>query len=172
MKGFDVYNALQGCSDCIEQFGGHKYAAGLTLHEDMYETFKTQFEKVVSETIDPNLLTPEIRVDALIDFKQIAPKLMRIINQFAPFGPGNMTPVFMAEGLKDTGYAKAVGQTEDHLKISVKQNGVGPIGGIGFNLGNKLALVKNKRPFDAVFTLDENEWQGSVSLQLKFKDLK
>ncbi|QCX02025.1 single-stranded-DNA-specific exonuclease RecJ [Aggregatimonas sangjinii] len=172
VKGFDVYNALQGCSDCIEQFGGHKYAAGLTLLEEQYETFKAQFEKVVAETIDPNLLTPEIRVDALIDFKQISPKLLRIINQFAPFGPGNMTPVFMAESLRDTGYAKAVGQTEDHLKVSVKQHGIGPIGGIGFKLGSKLSVVKNKRPFAAVFTLDENEWQGTVSLQLKLKDLK
>lgn len=172
VKGFDVYNALQGCSDCIEQFGGHKYAAGLTLLEEQYETFKAQFEKVVAETIDPNLLTPEIRVDALINFEQISPKLLRIINQFAPFGPGNMTPVFMAEHLKDTGYAKAVGQNEDHLKISVKQHGIGPIGGIGFKLGSKLSVVKNKRPFAAVFTLDENEWQGTVSLQLKLKDLK
>jgi len=172
VKGFDVYNALQGCSDCIEQFGGHKYAAGLTLVANQYENFKAQFEKVVAESIDARLLTPEIKVDALIEFKQISPKLLRIINQFAPFGPGNMTPTFMAEKLKDTGYAKAVGQTEDHLKISVKQKAFGPFGGIGFNLGNKLALVKNKRPFDAVFTLDENEWQGTISLQLKLKDLK
>jgi len=172
VKGFDVYNALQGCSDYIEQFGGHKYAAGLTLLEDQYEAFKVQFEKVVADTIDPSLLTPEIRIDALINFKEISPKLMRIINQFAPFGPGNMTPIFMAENLKDTGYVKAVGQTEDHLKISVKQQRVGPIGGIGFNLGDKLSIVKNKKPFSAVFTLDENEWQGTVSLQLKLKDLR
>ena len=172
VKGFDVYNALQGCSDYIEQFGGHKYAAGLTLLEDQYKAFKAQFEKVVADTIDPSLLTPEIRIDALINFKEISPKLMRIINQFAPFGPGNMTPIFMAENLKDTGYVKAVGQTEDHLKISVKQQRVGPIGGIGFNLGDKLSIVKNKKPFSAVFTLDENEWQGTVSLQLKLKDLR
>ena len=172
VKGFDVYNALQGCSDCIEQFGGHKYAAGLTLLEAQFETFKAKFEKVVSETIDPNLLTPEISVDAQIDFEDISPKLMRILNQFAPFGPGNMTPVFMAENLKDTGYAKGVGENGAHLKLSATQNGKGPIGGIGFNLGDKLSVVTNRKSFSAVFSLDENEWQGNVSLQLKLKDLK
>jgi len=172
VKGFDVYNALLGCSDCIEQFGGHKYAAGLTLLEEQYGAFKKQFEKVVSETIDPVLLTPEISVDAPIEIKEITPKLMRIIRQFAPFGPGNMTPVFMAENLKDNGYAKGVGQDEKHLKLSATQNGSQPIGGIGFNLGDKLSLVKNGQSFDAVFSLDENEWQGNVSLQLKIRDIR
>ena len=172
VKGFDVYNALQGCADCIEQFGGHKYAAGLTLLEEQYETFKEQFEKVVSETIDPALLTPEITVDAILELKKITPKLMRIIHQFAPFGPGNMTPIFMAENMKDIGYAKGVGQEEKHLKLSVTQNGSVPIGAIGFNLGEKLPLVKNNQTFDAVFSLDENEWQGKVSLQLKLRDIR
>ena len=172
VKGFDVYNALQACSDCIEQFGGHKYAAGLTLLEEQYEAFKTQFEKVVSETIDPNLLTPEITIDTRIEIKDITPKLMRIMRQFAPFGPGNMTPVFMAESLQDSGYAKGVGQEGAHLKLAVTQDGYGPLGGIGFNLGDKLPLVINRNTFDAVFSLDENEWQGKVSLQLKLKDLK
>ncbi len=172
VKGFDVYNALQGCADCIEQFGGHKYAAGLTLLEAQYGTFKKQFEKVVSESIDPNLLTPEITVDAQIELRDIAPKLLRIINQFAPFGPSNMTPVFMAEKLRDTGYAKGVGEDGKHLKLSVTQNGSTPIGAIGFNLGGKLNLVKNGKSFDAVFSLDENEWQGNVSLQLKLRDVR
>ncbi len=181
VKGFDVYNALEGCADYIEQFGGHKYAAGLTLMEDQYQTFKKQFEKVVSETIDPSLLIPEITVDTQIEMKDITPKLMRIINQFAPFGPGNMTPVFMAENLRDTGYAKGVGEDEKHLKFSVIQNDPSTtlrtqpskyIGGIGFNLGEKLSLMKKDSSFSAVFSLDENEWQGVVSLQLKLRDLK
>jgi single-stranded-DNA-specific exonuclease len=172
VKGFDVYNALEGCADCIEQFGGHKYAAGLTLLEEQYEAFKTQFEKVVSETIDPALLIPEISVDAKIEVKDITPKLMRILNQFAPFGPGNRTPVFMAERLTDTGYAKGVGQEGAHLKLAVTQNGYGPVGGIGFNMGDKLPLVISRKRFDAVFSLDENEWQGNVSLQLKLRDLR
>ncbi|MFS4445914.1 single-stranded-DNA-specific exonuclease RecJ [Maribacter sp. 2307UL18-2] len=172
VKGFDVYNALEGCADCIEQFGGHKYAAGLTLLENQYETFKAQFEKVVSQTIDPALLTPEITVDTTIEIKDINPKLMRILKQFAPFGPGNMRPVFMAEGLTDTGYAKGVGQEGAHLKFAVTQHGYGPIGGIGFNLGDKLPLVTSRKPFDAVFSLDENEWQGNISLQFKLRDLR
>ena len=172
VKGFDVYNALEGCSKHIEQFGGHKYAAGLTLLEEEYDAFKKQFEKVVSETINPDLLTPEISIDMAIELKDITPKLMRILRQFAPFGPGNMTPVFMTENLKDTGYAKGVGQQEAHLKISVVQNDSHKIGGIGFNLGDKLPLVTSRKSFDAVFSLDENEWQGNVSLQLKLKDIK
>ncbi|MER3375710.1 MAG: single-stranded-DNA-specific exonuclease RecJ [Allomuricauda sp.] len=172
VKGFDIYNALEGCSDCIEQFGGHMYAAGLTLLEEQYETFKQQFEKVVAESIDPSLLQPEISIDAQLELNQITPKLMRILKQFAPFGPGNMTPVFMAEGLQDTGYARGVGEDEKHLKASVSQKGSGSIGAIGFNLGDKLSLVKDKKPFDAVFSLDENEWNGTVSLQLKLRDIR
>lgn len=172
VKGFDVYNALEGCSECIEQFGGHKYAAGLTLLEDQYQKFKEMFEEVVASTIDPNLLIPEIAVDAKMKLHQITPKLMRILNQFAPFGPGNMTPVFMSEDLQDTGYAKGVGQDGKHLKLSVTQKGIGPIGCIGFNLGDKLSLVQRRNRFNAVFSLDENEWQGKVSLQLRFRDIK
>ena len=172
VKGFDVYNALEGCADYIEQFGGHKYAAGLTLEANQYQNFKHQFEKVVKETIDPQLLVPEITIDAVIELKDITPKLLRIINQFAPFGPGNMSPVFMAENLVDTGYAKCVGQEEAHLKLAVTQNDSHKIGGIGFNLGHKLNLVTSRKPFSAAFSIDENEWQGNVSLQLKLRDIK
>jgi single-stranded-DNA-specific exonuclease len=172
VKGFDVYNALEGCSDYIEQFGGHKYAAGLTLLEEQYQNFKHQFEKVVKETIDPQLLKPEISVDAIIELKEITPKLMRIIKQFAPFGPGNMTPVFMAENVQDTGYAKGVGAKAAHLKVAVVQQESYKIDGIGFNMGDKLPMVTGRKPFNAVFSIDENEWQGTVSLQLKLKDIK
>lgn len=172
VKGFDVYNALESCADSIEQFGGHKYAAGLTLVEEQYEIFKSQFEKVVAETIDPSLLTPEISIDTKLDLDQISPKLLRILKQFAPFGPGNMTPVFMAENLKDTGYAKGVGDENKHLKLAVTQGGSGPVGAIGFNLGSKLPVVQNGKPFSAVFSLEENEWNGLVSLQLKVRDLR
>jgi len=172
VRGFDVYNALERCADSIEQFGGHKYAAGLTMVEEQYEIFKSQFENVVAETIDPNLLTPEIIIDGKLDLDQISPKLFRIIKQFAPFGPGNMTPVFMTENLRDTGYAKGVGEDGKHLKLSVTQNGTGPVGAIGFNLGNKLSVVQHGKPFSAVFSLDENQWNGRVSLQLKVKDLR
>lgn len=172
VKGFDVYNALEGCSDYIEQFGGHKYAAGLTLLEEQYHNFKHQFEKVVKETIEPQLLTPEITIDTIITLQDLTPKLMRILKQFAPFGPGNMSPVFMAENIKDTGYAKGVGANAAHLKISVVQQDSYKIDGIGFNMGDKLPMVTSRKPFNAVFSLDENEWQGTVSLQLKLKDIK
>ncbi len=172
VKGFDVYNALERCADSIEQFGGHKYAAGLTMVEEQYEIFKAQFESVVAETIDPNLLTPEIIIDAKLNLDQISPKLLRVIQQFAPFGPGNMTPVFMSENLRDTGYAKGVGEGNKHLKLSVSQNSTGKVGAIGFNLGSKLSVVQNGNPFSAVFTLEENHWNGTASLQLKIKDLR
>lgn len=172
VKGFDVYNALEGCTDYIEQFGGHKYAAGLTLLEEQYLNFKHQFEKVVKESIDPQLLIPEITIDTVIDLKDITPKLMRILKQFAPFGPGNMSPVFMAENVQDTGYAKGVGANAAHLKISVVQQDSHKIDGIGFNMGDKLPLVTGRKPFSVVFSIDENEWQGNISLQLKLKDIK
>ena len=172
VKDFDVYNALEACAEHIEQFGGHKYAAGLTLAESQYTDFKNQFEKVVAETIDPNLLVPEIGIDATLNFNEISPKLMRIIKQMEPFGPGNMSPIFMTENLQDTGYAKGVGQEEAHLKLAATQNGSSPIGAIGFNLGDKLSLVQNKKPFSAVFSLDENEWKGNVTLQLKLRDIR
>ncbi|WP_136468301.1 single-stranded-DNA-specific exonuclease RecJ [Flagellimonas onchidii] len=172
VKGFDVYNALEKCSDCLEQFGGHKYAAGLTLLEEQYENFKQQFEKVVSESIDTNLLEPELSINAKIALDQITPKLMRILKQFAPFGPGNMTPIFMAERLNDTGYGKTVGEDGKHLKLSVSQNGSSPIGAIGFGLGKKVDKIKNRNTFDAAFSLDENEWNGQVSLQLRLRDIK
>ncbi len=172
VKGFDVYNALEGCSEYIEQFGGHKYAAGLTLLEENYEAFKAQFEKVVSETIDPKMLIPEVSIDSQINLKDITPKFYRILSQFAPFGPGNMTPVFMSEDLQDTGYGKCVGEEKTHLRCTVTQNGFGKLVGIGFGLGDKLDLIKNQKRFKAAYTLDENHWNGTVSLQIKLKDIK
>ncbi len=172
VKGFDVYNALEACSELIEQFGGHKYAAGLTLKAENYEAFKQAFEDEVSKTIDRNLLTPEIRIDAQIELSQITDKMWRIIKQFAPFGPGNMTPIFMSQNLQDTGYGKCVGEDDTHLRITVKQTGREQFVCIGFNLGEKCEIITDKKPFSAVYSIDENHWQGNVSLQLKLRDLK
>ncbi|MCX2678952.1 single-stranded-DNA-specific exonuclease RecJ [Galbibacter sp. EGI 63066] len=172
VKGFDVYNAIEACEDCLEQFGGHKYAAGLTLLIDQYEKFKEKFEKTVAETIDKRLLTPEITIDAEIDLNEISPKFYRILKQFAPFGPGNMTPVFMTQNLQDTGYGKTVGKENDHLKLTVTQNNSPKIGAIGFNLGNKIEKAANRKPFSAVYSIDENEWNGKTNLQLKLRDIK
>jgi len=173
VKGFDVYEALEGCKDHIEQFGGHKYAAGLTLLESEYLNFKKKFEEVVSETIDRSLLTPEISIDAEIDLKDITSKFYRILKQFAPFGPGNMSPVFITKGLIDTGYGKCVGEDKTHLKCQVKQENTQPaFDVIGFNLGEKLDLIKEGKKFDAVYSLDENTWNGNTKIQLKLKDIR
>jgi len=172
VSGFDVYNALEACKEYIEQFGGHKYAAGLTIKEENYEAFKQAFEDEVSKTIDRSLLTPEIKIDLKIDLKDITPKFYRIIRQFAPFGPGNMTPIFMTENLRDTGYGRCVGEDEKHLRLTVTQSGNEKLVGIGFGLGDKMDLVSYKKLFNAVYSIDENEWNGTVSLQLKFRDIK
>ena len=172
VKGFDVYNALEKCSEYIEQFGGHKYAAGLTLKPEKYQDFKAQFEKVVKETIDQQILIPEITIDTEISLSYITPKFYRILSQFAPFGPGNMTPVFMSEDLNDTGFGKQVGEDKTHLRCTAIQFGKGKIAGIGFGLGDQLEFIKNKKLFKAAYTIDENEWNGTISLQLKIKDIK
>ncbi len=172
VKGFDVYNALESCSEHLEQFGGHKYAAGMTLLEENYRNFKTAFEKVVQETIPPDLLTPEISIDAEINLSDITPKLMRILKQFEPFGPENMTPIFLTKNVKDTGYGKPLGKEEEHLKLFVKQNNSEGIASIGFGLGQKIDIIKNKSPFEIVYSIDENEWNGNLSLQLRLKDIK
>ncbi len=174
VKGFDIYDALEACSAHIEQFGGHKYAAGLTVLPENYAAFKDAFETVVNASIEERLLVPEIKVDAVIDLSQITPKFYRILKQFAPFGPGNMRPQFLSRYLKDTGYGKCVGADKTHLKITVAQSNSGnkTLGGIGFGLGDKAHLITDKKPFMAVYTLDENEWNGKTSMQLKLKDIK
>ena len=172
VKGFDVYNALEACSQHLEQFGGHMYAAGMTLKEENYSLFKEAFEKQVRETIHPDLLLPEIDIDAEINFADITPKLTRILKQFEPFGPLNMTPVFLTKNIKDTGYAKKLGEDDAHLKLFVKQNNSEGIPAIGFGLGNKMELATNQKPFEAVYCIDENEWNGKVSIQLRLKNIK
>ncbi|MEO4004109.1 single-stranded-DNA-specific exonuclease RecJ [Flavobacterium sp. CAU 1735] len=173
VKDFDVYNALEACSDYLEQFGGHMYAAGLTLKESDLESFKQQFEKVVANTITPDLLVPEISIDAEIDFSDIDDKLIRILKQFEPFGPENMTPVFITRNLTDTGYGKAIGQDEEHLRLFVKQQSDEQgYAAIGFGLAKKIGLTHNRKHFDAVFSIDENEWNGTVSVQLRLRDIK
>lgn len=172
VKGFDVYNALEACSEYLEQFGGHMYAAGMTLKEENYQLFKDAFEKEVEKTIHPDMLTQEISVDAEINFTDITPKLTRILKQFEPFGPQNMTPVFLTKNIKDTGYGKPMGQEEEHLKLFVKQNNSEGIPAIGFGLGNKFDVTTHQKPFQAVYSIDENEWKGQLSLQLRLKDIQ
>ncbi len=172
VKDFDVYNALEACAEHLEQFGGHMYAAGMTLLEENYENFKNAFEKVVQETIHPDLLIPEISYDLEIELSEINPKLIRLLKQFEPFGPENMTPVFLTKKVKDSGYAKAIGTNEEHLKAFVKQGNSENFGAIGFGLGNKIELLNNPKTFEAVYTIDENEFNGNITLQLRLKDIR
>jgi single-stranded-DNA-specific exonuclease len=172
VKGFDVYDALEACSEHLEQFGGHKYAAGMTLLEENFQLFKDAFEKEVERTIHPDMLTSEISIDAEINLSDITPKLIRILKQFEPFGPQNMTPVFVTKNVKDTGYAQKLGANEEHLKLFVRQNGSEGMAAIGFGLGNKMELTTNKNPFEAVYCIDENEWNGTTSIQLRLKDIR
>lgn len=172
VKGFDVYNALDACSEHLEQFGGHMYAAGMTLKAENYALFKEAFEKCVQETILPEMRIPEIEIDAEIDFTDITPKLIRILKQFEPFGPQNMTPVFMTSNVKDTGYAKTLGSEEEHLRLFVKQSNSEGIAAIGFGLGKKLNIAQNQNLFQLAYSIAENEWNGNISTQLILKDIR
>jgi single-stranded-DNA-specific exonuclease len=171
VSGFDVYDALEGASEFIEQFGGHKYAAGLSLEESNFEKFKAKFEDVVKSTIAPELLTPVLTYDTEIQFEDITPKFIRILKQFAPFGPRNMKPTFVSRTIKTTGFVKALGEEEAHLKANLVQNGK-VVSAIGFGLGEKIELMQGETSFDIIYTIEENEWNGNVSLQLNLKDLQ
>ena len=172
VKGFDVYNALEACAEHLEQFGGHMYAAGMTLKPENYTAFKETFERVVQETIAPEWLEPEISIDAIVDLDEITPKFTRILKQFEPCGPQNMTPVFVSKNVVDTGYGKPMGKEEEHLKLFVRQNNSEGIPAIGFGLGKKYEMIKNKRPFEAAYCIDENEWNDKIELQLRLKDIR
>jgi len=173
VHGFDVYNAIEKCADVVEQFGGHTYAAGLTLKEENYLKFKERFETVVSKTISPESLTKRLVFDLKISLEEITPKFFRILKQFAPFGPQNMKPVFRINGLQDTGYARAVGKDNEHLKCKLFY-GENPfkVDAIGFGLGEKLDLLQNRQKVDILCNIDENEWNGQKSLQFILKDIK
>ena len=171
VKGFDIYNALGACEEFIEQFGGHKYAAGLTLLPENYEKFKAKFEEVVRSTIPKELLTPEIVFDSEIELSEITPKFFRIIQQMAPFGPQNMKPTFKTSAVRDNGYGKQVGANKTHLKLNIIAGADSKTyNAIGFNLGAKITEIQNA--FDIVYALDENEWNGIKSIQLLLKDLQ
>ena len=173
VKGFDVYEALEQCAEFIEQFGGHKYAAGLTLTIENYPKFKAKFEEVVKKTLPEELRTPEILIDAEINLSEITPKFYRIIKQLEPFGPQNMKPTFMSAGLRDNGYGKKVGADETHLKLNVLEGAnQTTYNAIGFSMGAKITLAQQGKAFKAVYTIDENEWNGNTSLQLMLKDIE
>jgi single-stranded-DNA-specific exonuclease len=172
IRGFDVYKAIDACRAHIIQFGGHKYAAGVTIKEENYEAFKAAFEAQVAQTITAAQKEQSLDIDVVLPFASITPKLLRILKQMGPFGPENRSPVFYTEGVVDSGYAKLVGQDKSHLKARFVQESSSPIDAIGFGLGEKMELLKKGTPLRIAYAVEENVWQGNVSVQLRLKDIE
>jgi single-stranded-DNA-specific exonuclease len=184
VKDFDIYDAIDSCSDLLEHFGGHKYAAGLSMKAEIFPTFKKRFEEYVSNSITDQMLIPEIEVDAELSFCEITPKFYRILKQFAPFGPGNMAPVFRTNNVIDSGYARIVGKKQNdhreiddsrkHLKLTLAEANrrSAPFSAIAFQQGQHLQNIVDGLPFDITYHIEENDWNGHNSLQLNIKDIK
>ncbi|MCB9170347.1 MAG: single-stranded-DNA-specific exonuclease RecJ [Flavobacteriales bacterium] len=172
VKGFDVYEAISSCSDLLEQFGGHTYAAGLTMSLENVEAFRARFEQVVRNTLEEHQRVPEEDVDVEVPLQRLDPGFLRAVEHMAPFGPGNMRPMFLTRGVVDAGQAKIVGG--DHLKLSICD----PVDrrrrfdAIAFRQADKLDLVRSGRPFSVIYTLEENDWNGRRTMQLNVKDMK
>lgn len=169
VPGFNLYEAIHACREFLLGYGGHFAAAGLTLETANVDAFRGKFEEVVAATITDELLKPEIVIDAEIELKDITPPIYNIIKQMEPFGPGNMTPVFIAKGVRDTGFSRIV--KENHVKFVIQQ-GDTTVTGIGFNIADTFSIVESRQPFDIVFKIDENEWNGNKTLQLKVEDVR
>ncbi len=173
VNGYNVHAAIEKCKEFIVEFGGHKYAAGIKIKKTQYKDFKAKFEEVVSSTIDKSMTSKKVAVEGEIVLEEITPKFYRILKQFAPFGPGNKTPIFSAKNLRDTGYAKVVGKDNTHLKFNLTQQNSSKIyNAIGFGLAGKYPNILNKKIFNAAFTVDENYWKGKENIQLKVIDIK
>ena len=176
IKSFDIYDAIDNCSDLLEHFGGHKYAAGLSMKPENLPEFRRRFEAYVAEHLVDEDFVPEMEVDLKIKFSDITPKFMRILNQFAPFGPGNMAPVFWTDNVIDAGGSRPVGGHR-HLKLTVSQvgdaeQGVAPFSGIAFQKGDLFNRIHSGEPFSICYHLEYNTWQGKTNLQLNVKDIK
>jgi len=172
VKGFDVYRALEACQEHMIQYGGHKYAAGLTLAPDQLEGFKTCFENAVKEQIRPEQRVPTLDYDAAVSLAELTPKTFRIMEQMAPFGPQNMRPVLVTHQCKDSGGSRAVGQDNAHLRLEITDASGAKFTGIAFQQAHHLLDVKSQRPFSICYTLEENQFNNQSSLQLKIKALK
>ncbi len=170
VMGYDLYEALNACSDLLEQFGGHKYAAGLTIKPENIPLFEQRFEQVVASTITDNLLTQEIDIECELKLNNLSDKFFRILKQFAPFGPLNLSPVFLSRKVYACGEACVVGS--NHLRMSIKQEGSAAYSCIGFGLGSMLPLVAGGKPFDICYTIEENIWKDKRSIQLNIKGIR
>lgn len=171
VKGFDVHSAIEACSDLLEQFGGHKYAAGLTISLDKIEDFKSKFDEVVSATITDEMLIPTIEIDVELTFDQINRRFYNTLKRMAPFGPRNMKPTFVSHHVRDTGKSKVVGSDQTHLKVSLEQNGV-ELNGIAFGMADQIHFIQSGEPISVVYTIEENIWNGTSTLQLMVKDIQ
>lgn len=174
VTGFDLYKAISECADLLENYGGHMYAAGLTMKIDNVPLFREKFEKVVSQTINPEQLIPQIEIDAELNLKDISDKFFRILKQFEPFGPENVNPVFFAENVVDNGYGRCVGAGDEHMKLCLIQED-GPYNvfdGIAFNQSYHFKKINAGMGFDIAYTLSENTFRGNTSIQLNIKDIK
>ena len=170
VAGFDLYEALSECSELLEQFGGHKYAAGLTMRPENIPAFQQKFEEVVARTIPEELLIQAIQIDAELQLNRIIPKFYRILKQFEPFGPQNMAPVFVSRNVYTYGYASVVG--EKHLKMSVHQDYTTFYNCIGFGLAEYLPIINSGTPFDICYTVEDNTWKEKTSMQLNIKGIR
>jgi single-stranded-DNA-specific exonuclease len=169
VAGFNLYEAIHACREWLLGYGGHFAAAGMTLLPENVQPFADAFEKVVAATIPDELLVPEIVIDAPLLFSEITPALYQILQQMEPVGPENMRPVFISKNVWDTGYSKIV--KDAHIRFVLKQKNIS-LTGIGFNMSDKYALLQMNLPIDVVYTIDENEWNGNTTLQLKVIDIR
>jgi single-stranded-DNA-specific exonuclease len=169
VNGFNLYEALHACREHLLGYGGHFAAAGMTMAVDALEGFKIAFEKAVAERITEEQLTPEITINATLPLDDISMQFYQIIAQMEPFGPENMRPLFIAKGVYDTGYTKLV--KDLHISFNVTQ-GKTNVRGIGYNMPEHMKLIKSGKPFDLVFQLQLNEWQGNQSIQMQVIDVK
>jgi single-stranded-DNA-specific exonuclease len=174
VTGFDLYKAIESCSHLLENFGGHMYAAGLTMKKENFKAFKQKFEEIVADSIMVEQLVPSLEIDIELQLKDITPKLYRLIKQFEPFGPENMAPVFITENVVDDGTGRPVGNSKEHLKLNIlhEDEPFKPYPAIGFNLANVLPQIKKGYPFDICYCIEENDYRGNTSLQLRIKDIK
>ena len=174
VHGFDLYGAIESCADLLENFGGHLYAAGLTLREENLPEFCRRIEKSISENINSEMLTPVITVDARLNFDRITPKFFRILKQFQPFGPGNNAPVFLTENVYDNGSARKVGNEGSHLKLELMQESqpYRHISAIAFNKSEHFDHIKAGNPIDICYSIVENYYRGIANIQLRVKDLR
>ncbi len=173
VQGFDLYDAIESCADLLENFGGHLYAAGLTMKEENLPEFCDRIEKFISGKINLEMLTPSITVDAKLNFDRISPKFFRILKQFQPFGPGNNAPVFVTENVYDYGNARKVGADGSHLKLELIQEShtFRPISAIAFNKAEHFDHVKAGNPINVCYSIVENYYRGMANLQLRIKDI-